>query len=358
MVLIMPDYKLKQDIIADSIRESLLKGHYRKGDRLPTDAEMAKMFEMDKRTVAMGLNKLASEGLLSRAPRRGTIITADLAKPVSNAVALISRSQGDVFLTMSAAITRKLMEKSLYPVAIDNSVANQHDDIMKFIGFMTAAQQPAGFIVQGYTDVPYEYIEQNPDIFRDTVFIIRYHHFRPIANAGYVLTDTEAAGRILVEYFHRRGYRNIAFPALCEPNYTGPHSSMQVQIMQSMLKWCREYGMVFNEGLFWRLHAGADRELALREAFSSSDHPDAFFAYSDSTISNIFHPVLRKISPNLPGEIECVGMFDTPISGGHHFASLNINEQAIAEAAIKMLLGEIEKSTVLIKPELKHHNQP
>ncbi len=354
----MTEYKLKQDMVADSIRESLLRGKYRKGDRLPTDSEMAEMFEVDKRTVAMGLNKLASEGLLSRAPRRGTIITADLAKPVSNAVALISRSQGDVFLAISAAITRLLMAKSLYPVAIDNSVANKHEDIMNFIEFMTATQQPSGFIVQGYTDVPYDYIEKETDIFRNTVFIIRYHYFKPIENAGYVLTDTEEAGRILAEYFHQRGYRNIAFPALREPRYNGPYSSMQVQIMQSLTHWCREYGMSFNEGLFWRLHAGADRETALREVFKSKDHPDAFFAYSDSTLTNTFQPVLRKISPNLADEIECVGMFDTPIAENHHFASLNIQEEKIAETAIKMLLGEIEKSTIFIKPELKLHNQP
>jgi GntR family transcriptional regulator of arabinose operon len=65
---------LKHDLVAEKVREWLLSGRYKQGQKLPTDEELASHFLVNKRTVAQGLNKLAAEDLLQRAPKLGTIV--------------------------------------------------------------------------------------------------------------------------------------------------------------------------------------------------------------------------------------------------------------------------------------------
>ena len=55
--------------IADTLRREIAQGHYRPGDRLPTEAELAARFAVNRHTVRRGLSALAEAGLVH--PRRG-----------------------------------------------------------------------------------------------------------------------------------------------------------------------------------------------------------------------------------------------------------------------------------------------
>ena len=50
--------------IADELRNSILEGDYRPGDRLPTEHELAKRFEVARTSVREALRVLSSEGLI------------------------------------------------------------------------------------------------------------------------------------------------------------------------------------------------------------------------------------------------------------------------------------------------------
>ena len=63
----MISYRLKQDIVADTVREWIMEGKYRPGDQLPTDSDLSEMFQMNRRTIGIGLNQLVSENILERA---------------------------------------------------------------------------------------------------------------------------------------------------------------------------------------------------------------------------------------------------------------------------------------------------
>ncbi len=71
------DRKPKDVVIADFFREQIMAGKLRKGDKLLSDEKIARKYKLNKRTVASGLNSLVEEGLLARAPRRGTIVIRD-----------------------------------------------------------------------------------------------------------------------------------------------------------------------------------------------------------------------------------------------------------------------------------------
>ena len=59
--------------VANQFRNDILAGLYPPGSRLPTDEDIARDFGINKRTVAAGLARLVAEGLITRAPGRGSV---------------------------------------------------------------------------------------------------------------------------------------------------------------------------------------------------------------------------------------------------------------------------------------------
>jgi GntR family transcriptional regulator, arabinose operon transcriptional repressor len=60
--------------IADSLREAILSGEYRANDHLPTEHELARQHGVSRVTAAAALGELARSGLVTRTPRRGTLV--------------------------------------------------------------------------------------------------------------------------------------------------------------------------------------------------------------------------------------------------------------------------------------------
>lgn len=62
--------------IADDIRTDLSEGHYRAGDKLPTEAEMADRFGVNRHTVRHALARLVDEGLVRTRRGAGAFVAA------------------------------------------------------------------------------------------------------------------------------------------------------------------------------------------------------------------------------------------------------------------------------------------
>jgi GntR family transcriptional regulator len=62
--------------IADRIREEILGGVLRPGDRLPTERELGNTFNASRGTVRQALTRLADEGLVRRTQGSGTYVLA------------------------------------------------------------------------------------------------------------------------------------------------------------------------------------------------------------------------------------------------------------------------------------------
>ncbi|WP_069885139.1 GntR family transcriptional regulator [Streptomyces luteocolor] len=76
--------KLTPQGIADTLRERIRAGELKAGDRLPTQAELAEEFGVERGTVRQAMKKLQSEGLLSNVSKGSPPRVADSAPaPVS-----------------------------------------------------------------------------------------------------------------------------------------------------------------------------------------------------------------------------------------------------------------------------------
>lgn len=61
----------KRTVVADHLRQALLRGDYRPGERLPHEEELARRFGVSRGTVRSALRALQEEGRLSILPGRG-----------------------------------------------------------------------------------------------------------------------------------------------------------------------------------------------------------------------------------------------------------------------------------------------
>lgn len=59
-------------VVAEHLRASILRGDYQDGVRLPTEAELSRLFQVSRQTVRRAFLDLVSEGMVVRVPGRGT----------------------------------------------------------------------------------------------------------------------------------------------------------------------------------------------------------------------------------------------------------------------------------------------
>lgn len=60
--------------IYNNLKKEIYNDVYKPGDKLPSDSELANKFNVSKITITSAMNQLKEDGLISRAPKRGTYV--------------------------------------------------------------------------------------------------------------------------------------------------------------------------------------------------------------------------------------------------------------------------------------------
>ncbi|WP_030904218.1 GntR family transcriptional regulator [Streptosporangium amethystogenes] len=61
-------------LVASDLRRTIYSGALGPGDQLPTEAELMLVHQVSRNTVRLALGELVNEGLVTRTPRRGTVV--------------------------------------------------------------------------------------------------------------------------------------------------------------------------------------------------------------------------------------------------------------------------------------------
>lgn len=349
--------KPKHAQVADRIREQLRSGIFTKGMRLLSEAEFAQQFQVNRHTVAAGLRELVAEGLLERGRGRGTIVAKDAAPPlgtsVSNAVGLVSLSEGEVFSDLSRALGKELADRGLYPVLINHQVFHDESAARYFLTALGAEWvRPYGLLADGSRRFPFDYLKQNLAQYRNVVFFHRYQCLERIPGAKYALVDLDAAGRMAARHLLSLGHKRLTCLAWDEREYAGVWSSLQAPMMRGFAAVCREAGVEFSDRIFWELLRGADFAATVGPLLDSPSRPTGVFCYTDSYIADNLLPLLDSRGFGLGRDIDVVGFFNTRQSQDRGFSSIDIRPREIAAAAVRLLAGESGESETMVKPEL------
>ena len=336
---------------AEKFRNDILSGLYPPGSRLPPDEEIARACGINKRTVAAGMAQLVAEGLISRAPGRGSVVVREkIVLKHTNVIGCIAWSTGDIYTNMEAEITMQSMKRGFHPVWVPPSLfgagirSDMHKQFLRFTE-NTINGMPYGMIVYGERFIPYEMLERDLRKVGKLVFICYYTHFREIP-AKYVLIDCEAAAAKAVALFRRNGHRKITFissPVVMVRKMR--RKPPQYYYHLALKKACAEAGLEYDEKvpqIFWDSDSPKEGfERIFRKGITAA------VLGSDSQIRR-----LHSFGIRVPEDLSVIGFYDTagPESG---LTTLNIHEREIASTAAEMLFEDkSEFRKVYIKPEL------
>jgi GntR family transcriptional regulator, arabinose operon transcriptional repressor len=348
-------YKPKYLLIADMVREAIVTGTFKNGDQLPPDNQLANQYNINTRTLAAGLKILVNEGLLARAPRRGTIVIYDdQATPkTSNAVGMVMLSEGDVYSDITRSFSGELTRRGLFPALINNQILKEKGDLKLFMNAMVNEEiKPYGFFIDGALEFPFDFLKENIKKFHNVVFITKYHYSEKIPSAKYVLVDYHEAGQLAAKHFISQGHKRIACLAIHEKDYIAPYGSIQAQILQGFAEVCHNADIEFSTDIFWQLLHGAPFEETVGTLLADKKRPTAIFAYNDFFIRSRMIPLLKKYGLESMKDVEMIGFYNTHHAEECGFSSIGIREDEIASQAVAMLCGENVQEELLIKPEL------
>jgi len=347
---------MKQDIVTETVRKWLAEGRYHPGDQLPTDAELSKVFQVNKCTVGAGLRQLANEDILERAPKRGTIVKRlDRTIPTTNAVALVTLSKGDFYSEIVRIISECLHEKGLYPILINADIINDKAAITAFFEQMTRQSRPFGYLILGDCKFPYELLLKKNYLQSRIVFFLRYHWREKYPHCRYMLADYDALGRRVVEYFAQKGMKQIFFAARQEEDYQGEWSSMQVTIMKSIQHYAAERCILFDDGLFWRLHSGAPIADILPIRWQN-DLPTGIYSWLENILVDDVMPIVQQLGKKRGKDYELLGTFNTEILKQNAIDFFDFHIEEIVKTAVEQLTGHDERKEIILAPELLHYS--
>src|SRR2546428_7992058 len=88
--------------IAEQIKQRILRGELRTGDRLPTENKLAEQFGASRTAIREAMKTLAQQGLIDTRPGRGAIVINDTAPATPQHLQLLMKVRGEARCLLGA----------------------------------------------------------------------------------------------------------------------------------------------------------------------------------------------------------------------------------------------------------------
>ncbi|MFL5628158.1 MAG: FadR/GntR family transcriptional regulator [Ktedonobacteraceae bacterium] len=120
--------------VAEQIEKRILAGELRKGDRLPTERDLAEQFHVSRTAVREAMKILAHKGLVDMRPGRGTIVIDGAREAMENSIGLLMKLKlGEVGGSDNLVQVREILEVEIAALAAaratDKEIAAMRDAI-------------------------------------------------------------------------------------------------------------------------------------------------------------------------------------------------------------------------------------
>jgi len=104
--------------VAEQIEKRILDGELCKGDRLPTERELAEQFQVSRTAVREAMKILAQKGLVDMRPGRGTIVIDGASAAMQNSIGLMMKLKlGEIGGSDSLVEFRTILEIEIAALA-------------------------------------------------------------------------------------------------------------------------------------------------------------------------------------------------------------------------------------------------
>ena len=123
--------------ITEQIEQQILRGDLQRGDRLPTERELAEQFHASRTAVREAMKILAQKGLLEMRPGRGTIVINGTSQALRDSLGLMLRV-GQVDSARELVEVREILEPEIAALAAARATERDVVDLREAVETMDA----------------------------------------------------------------------------------------------------------------------------------------------------------------------------------------------------------------------------
>jgi GntR family transcriptional regulator, arabinose operon transcriptional repressor len=327
-----------------ALRRDIQAGHWKTGDRLPSEADLVKKFGASRITVGRAVRELQLAGLVERRAGSGTFVkVAAPASGLSFGLLIPDLGETEIFEPicqgmMSSPLAR---EHALIWGSLNGGGAS------KDLRAWQLCRQYIDRRVSGIFFAPLELAPTKDDVNRRIAsaldeagipVVLLDRTVLPYPERGrhdLVGIDNRRAGYVITEHLVRLAARRIAFVAL-------PHAAATVDAREAGYREALyASGVAIERAMIHRLDP-ADEEAV--EHFIHAARPDAIVCANDRTAGRLMHTLLRR-GHRIPDDIRLVGIDDVEYAGllPVPLTTLRQPTKQIGDAALGAMLDRVAR---------------
>lgn len=338
-----------------ALRREIQAGRWKRGQRLPSEAELVRRFGASRITVGRAVRELQAAGLVERRIGSGTYVRiADSTAALSFGLLIPDLGETDIF----EPVCQGMMASPL---------AREHALIWGSLqGAGTTKEQRAWQLCRQYIDrrvagvffAPLELVAGKDDTNRRIADALDEAHIPVVLLDRTVLPypqrgahdlvgiDNRRAGYVITDHLLGLGCRRLAFVAM-------PHAAATVDARESGYREAlHTAGADVDRAAIRRLDP---TEAAAVQALMQSSRPDGIVCANDRTAGRLMHTLLR-LGYAIPSGVRLVGIDDVDYAGllPVPLTTLRQPTMAIGDAALTTMLERVARRDLPARDVLLH----
>ena len=338
-----------------ALRREIQSGRLKKGDRLPSEAQLGRTFGASRITVGRAVRDLQVAGLVERRAGSGTYVRhPQTARGLSFGLLIPDLGETEIF----EPICQGMMAS---PLAREHALVwgslHGSGDSREARAWQLCQQ----YIERGVAGVFFAPLELSPD--KDDVnrriaraldaaripIVLLDRTVVPYPERGdhdLVGIDNRRAGYVITEHLLRLGAQRIAFLAM--PNAAATVDAREAGYREALYAW----NVAIDRALICRLDPTQPDAIA---ALMKQHRPDAFVCANDRTAAQLM-PTLLRLGHRVPADVRVVGIDDLeyakllPVP----LTTLRQPTRQLGDAAIAAMLERVARTHLPTRDILLH----
>lgn len=348
----MKEAETKHEIIENHYINLIEENKVSAGEQLPSENEIASIFNVSRHTVRQALNYLVQEGWIYKERGKGSFYSNKKKNQVKKNVAVITTYISDyIFPRIISGIEEELRKKgyNLLLFSSDNDIENEKKCFESIIN-----QDIAGLIVEpAQSSINNLHHESIKKLEKNNIKYIAINANCDEENSAYIVVDDEEGGYKLAHYLLELGHRSIA--ALFKVD------DLQGEKRRAgYIKALKEYDISFDKSIVGE-YITDNQEMYVdqftKKIAGMENRPTAILCYNDKVALRVIDN-LRKENISIPDDMSIVSFDDSYLAVSSNIKLTTIKhpkqEMGIraAKCIVDMIEGRIEKPQFVYPAEL------
>jgi len=328
--------------VQDTLRDEILSGRYRPGEKLPSEINLVKRFGASRITIGRAVRELRDNELIERRAGSGTYVRA-------------IKSSGLIFGLLIPNLGETEIFEPICRGMADASQGEQHALLWGNACGAAPGEEQALQLCQQYIDrrvagvffAPLEFTREDESVNRRIIgalekaripVVLLDRCFLPYPQRSrhdLVAIDNRRAGHLITDHLLKLGCRRIAFIARA---HSAPTVGARIAGYQEALS---SYNLP-TESRLVQIFDGNDRQVLAK--WLGREHPQALVCANDHLAANLMHSLLA-LGLSIPKDIRVVGIDDVSYASLLPVPLTTIHQpcRAIGMAAMDTMISRLTR---------------